>query len=238
MLTESIHSTKPDQSEITGNTRHTEQSFLIQIATPRIGGYQTAMRVKSHIPDSQIDYIESFSALLETVNPVCYSHSERVSRLSEYMGRAMSMSETDVSMICTAALLHDIGKVVIPNSILGKPGRLTDDERIIVRNHPIQGACFLNNVEKMADVTPIIMHHHERYDGRGYPGRLKRGSIPIGARIVSITDAYDAMTGHRHYRKALSHQQAVKELRFNAGTQFDPELVDVFCEVVCNCVFN
>ncbi len=147
------------------------------------------------------------------------------------MARTLDLSDTEVDRIRTAALLHDIGKVAVPQDILDKPAALSSAEWRTVVQHPRIGQVILEQAAALKDAVPIILHHHERYSGHGYPFGLRANDIPLGARIVAIADAYDAMTNDRPYKRAMSHDSAINELRRHAGTQFDPELVALFCDL-------
>jgi diguanylate cyclase (GGDEF)-like protein len=147
------------------------------------------------------------------------------------MARNLDLPEGEVDRIRTAALLHDVGKVAVPSEILDKPAALSSAEWRTVVQHPRIGQVILEQAAALKDAVPIILHHHERYSGHGYPFGLRGNDIPLGARIVAIADAYDAMTNDRPYKRAMSHDSAIKELRRHAGTQFDPELVALFCDL-------
>jgi diguanylate cyclase (GGDEF)-like protein len=147
------------------------------------------------------------------------------------MARQLDLSESEVDRLKLAALLHDVGKVAVPEDILEKPSALTSNEWRTVVQHPRIGQVILEQAAALKDSVPIILHHHERYAGHGYPYGLRGSEIPLGARIVAIADAYDAMVNDRPYKRAISHGDAVEELRRHAGTQFDPELVTVFCDL-------
>lgn len=147
------------------------------------------------------------------------------------MARQLQLPESDVERIRVAALLHDVGKVAVPAEILDKPAALSPAEWRTVVQHPRLGQVILEHAAALRDAVPIILHHHERYAGHGYPYGLRAKEIPLGARIVAIADAYDAMISDRPYRRAISHQAAIAELREHAGTQFDPELVGLFCDL-------
>jgi putative nucleotidyltransferase with HDIG domain len=131
-----------------------------------------------------------------------------------------------------AAILHDIGKIGTYEAILDKPGELTAEEIKMIRRHPAQGADILSPLRAMREIIPIIKHHHERYDGSGYPDGLAGDEIPFEARILAIADVYAAMRSDRPYRARLTHKAAVKELKGGAGTQFDPMLVDLFLDIL------
>jgi diguanylate cyclase (GGDEF)-like protein len=157
------------------------------------------------------------------------SHSERVGELSARIARRLGIDEPQIELTRLAGSLHDLGKLAIPEEILRKPGALNESERLVLQRHPQIGYRMLESlgVEPIAD---WVLHHHERWDGSGYPDRLRGEQIPLGARIIFVADAFDAMTSERVYRKPLSDRDAVAELERCAGTQFDPAVVDAFSE--------
>ncbi|SHI95182.1 PAS domain S-box-containing protein/diguanylate cyclase (GGDEF) domain-containing protein [Clostridium cavendishii DSM 21758] len=159
-------------------------------------------------------------------------HSYRVSLLCKRMGEAIGLSEREIEELKTAGLLHDIGKIAIDENILNKSGKLTDDEWQVLKRHPEIGYRILSTVNDLSEIAEYVLAHHEMWNGKGYPKGLKGEEIPFQARIISIVDAYDAITSERSYRSALSEEFAVKELQLNAGIQFDPQLVKVFIEKV------
>lgn len=155
--------------------------------------------------------------------------SSLIATIAIELARKLDLPDAEVERIRVASLLHDIGKVGVPDEILDKPGPLSPDEWQSVVQHPRIGEEILNRVAAVKDAAAIILHHHERYSGHGYPHGLRGADIPLGARIVAIADAYDAMLSDRPYRKAIGHEAAVAELRAQAGIQFDPDLVELFC---------
>jgi diguanylate cyclase (GGDEF)-like protein len=157
--------------------------------------------------------------------------SPLIATIVEAMARTLALPEVEIDRIRTAALLHDVGKVAVPQDILEKPSALTSAEWRAVVQHPRIGQVILEQAAALRDAVPIILHHHERFSGHGYPFGLRGSDIPLGARIVAIADAYDAMTHDRPYKRAIDHEAAVRELRRHAGTQFDPELVALFCDL-------
>lgn len=165
------------------------------------------------------------------------NHSQRLSSMAEIMCREINANEEDVWAVHWAGMLHDIGKIGVPDQILRKKGPLTNEDWLIMKEHPDIGARIVAPVKKLGNVAPLIRAHHERYDGHGYPSGLKGKNIPMGARILSIADAYTAMTDERVYHKPLSQEDAISELRHKKETQFDPELVEVFISLLERGVF-
>ncbi len=136
----------------------------------------------------------------------------------------MGLDEEMLQTIQVSGILHDVGKIGVPDNILRKPGRLTDEEFQIMQQHPVFGSLIVGAIPGMEQVVLGVRHHHERYDGRGYPDRLKGEEIPLIGRIMAVADAYSAMTTSRPYRKGLAEEEAIEEIRRNLGTQFDPEI--------------
>ncbi|MGH2730487.1 MAG: HD-GYP domain-containing protein [Actinomycetota bacterium] len=153
-------------------------------------------------------------------------HSCRVSDYAEALGRVLGLDDDDVVFLRQAGLAHDIGKIGIPDELLTKSGPLSDDEFNLIKTHPLVGANLLARIKGMERMVPVARHHHERWDGTGYPSGLAGVDIPIGARIVFVADAFDAMTSRRPYGRVLSTEQALAELRRCSGRQFDPVMVD------------
>jgi HD-GYP domain-containing protein (c-di-GMP phosphodiesterase class II) len=157
--------------------------------------------------------------------------STMIADASIAMARAAGLPDREVERIRVASLLHDLGKLAIPDEILSKPGELAEPEWRVVTEHPKIGQVVLEQAGALRDAATIVLHHHEWYDGRGYPHGLRGEEIPVGARIVAIADAYEAMVAGRPYRAPITHDQAMTELRRHAGIQFDPQLVDQFSEL-------
>lgn len=172
--------------------------------------------------------IKSLVTLMDTRIPQEYTHSPYFCRLVTSLGEEMHLDEKQINALKYASLLHDAGKIEVPMQILMKTSKLTPEEFQIVKQHPQQGAQMLRHFQMLKPVIPIIMHHHEKYDGSGYPSRLKKGQIPLGARIMAVADAFEAMVYGRPYRERVSYEYAVREIRNKSGTQFDPQVVDVF----------
>jgi diguanylate cyclase (GGDEF)-like protein len=173
-------------------------------------------------------------ALAQIISPLPHYRgqpSALIATIVTTLARQLSLPEHEIDKIRVAALLHDVGKVGIPQDILEKPSSLTPAEWRSVVQHPRIGQVILEQATMLRDAVPIILHHHERFGGAGYPYGLRGHEIPLGARIVAIADAYDAMIQDRPYKRKISHEAAIEELRRHAGTQFDPELVEIFCDI-------
>ncbi|TGE33368.1 diguanylate cyclase [Desulfosporosinus sp. Sb-LF] len=178
---------------------------------------------------------KTMSAIINTLhekNKREEAHSHRVSALCKSMGEVLGMPEHDIEELKTVGLLHDIGKIAINENILNKTGNLTDDEWKEIKRHPEIGYRILSTVNDMSDMANYVLYHHERWDGKGYPKGLKGEEIPFVSRIITVADAYDAMTSERSYRGALPNELVIAELQRNAGIQFDPELARIFIEKV------
>lgn len=182
-----------------------------------------------------LETVQSLAAALDAKDSYTHGHSRRVTGLALAIAREIGISENEINTLKHAALLHDIGKIGIAESILQKPSRLTDEEFDCIKSHPITGAHILESVEFLQSVCLQIKHHHERFDGKGYPGNLKGDKIPLGSRIIALADTYDAMTSTRPYRKGLSHETALEEIKNCAGSQFDPDIVDIFVKISDKC---
>lgn len=179
-----------------------------------------------------LDTIKALVLAMEARYPYMKGHSTRVTHYATKIAHKMQLSEPDIEIIRYCGNIHDVGKIAIPDEILNKPGELTPGERAIVEQHPVKGQEMLLPLKFLELGIPIVRHHHERYDGKGYPDGLAKKQIPMGARILCTTDAFDAMTSERPYRPKLSLKKAIQELKVNAGTQFDPEIVKLFLEVL------
>ncbi len=175
--------------------------------------------------------LEAFTETLEQKDPYTKGHCSRVRTISLAMGDALNFTEERLHTLEGGALLHDIGKIGIPEEVLNKATKLTKPEFDLIREHPVAGERIIKHIDLFQGYRPIIRSHHERFDGKGYPDGLKGEAIPLDVRIVSIADAFDAMTTSRAYRSARPTEYAVEELKRNRGSQFDPALVDLFIEM-------
>lgn len=189
-------------------------------------------RLYSELADSYVQTVLALANAMDARDTYTSDHSQRMAVLAEATGKEMGLDEEDLEALRWSALLHDIGKIGVPDEILLKPSRLDDEELATMRLHPEIGANIIAPIKRLVNVAPIIRAHQEWYDGNGYPEGMKGEAIPLGARILSVVDAYVAITDDRVYRKARSHQEAVSELERCSGTQFDPKAVNAFLEVL------
>ncbi len=179
-----------------------------------------------------MDTLKSLISSIQLRDHYTEEHSQRVTDEAVRLAASMKCSEKDLERIRIASILHDVGKIAVPDSILLKSGKLTDEEFMIIKNHPTIGENILKPVMLLDKERTIIQCHHERWDGKGYPLGLKGLDIPFLARIVAVADSFDAMTNNRPYRFAMSKEQAIKELIWNKNTQFDPEIVDAYIKIL------
>lgn len=182
-------------------------------------------------------YLESIETLRYTVeakDTYTRGHSDRVSEYSVLIGKRLGLSDEDLKNLQIGGLFHDIGKIGVPDSILQKDAKLTDDEYSQIKQHPNIGVHILSNATIFKDILPIVEHHHERFDGRGYPSQLAGDKIPYLARITAIADSFDAMTSKRAYRDSLPIDVVIEEFEDCKGTQFDPQIADIFLDVLKN----
>lgn len=178
--------------------------------------------------------VQSLSDTIEAKDAYTRGHTERVSGTAVALGKAMNFKESQLEHIRWAGVLHDIGKIGIPGEIIAKPGRLTDAEMEIMKEHPTIGYQILEHIEALREALPGVLHHHEKYDGSGYPHGLAGHKIPLYARLISVADTYDSITSSRPYRKAKSHEFAMEIMTQVAGSQLDPEIFTLFKELIEN----
>lgn len=181
-----------------------------------------------------LDSIETLRYTVEAKDPYTRGHSDRVSKYSVLIGKYLGLSEVDLKTLEVGGLFHDIGKIGIPDSILLKESKLTDDEYSQIKNHPSIGAHILCNATIFQDIIPVVKHHHEKFDGTGYPSKLKGNDIPYLARIAAVADTFDAMTSRRTYRDPLGLDVVKAEIERCSGSQFDPEIAKVFLDILNN----
>ncbi len=183
------------------------------------------------IPTWSLDVAKTIMEMVRVKDPATYDHCVRVSRGARLLARAAGLDELEQKTVEFAGLFHDIGKIGVPDEILLKPGKLTDEEFTVMKTHPEKSVQILTPLAGVAfykNLLPGVLYHHERYDGRGYPAGVKGEDIPLAARVILVADTFDAMTADRAYRKGLAPEVAYKELKDCAGTQFDPDLVKIY----------
>ena len=215
--------------------------LLIESAIKSIEQMNIIKKINEELKDSreQLEkaYLESIETLRMTVeakDPYTRGHSERVAEFSVLIGEKLGLSEQDLKTLKIGGLFHDIGKIGIPDAILLKESKLTDDEYSEIKNHPAIGKHILSNATIFKDIIPIVYHHHEKYNGTGYPERLAGEAIPLFARIAAVADTFDAMTSKRSYRNAIPIEIVKEEFVKCSGTQFDPEIASTFLDILNN----
>jgi putative nucleotidyltransferase with HDIG domain len=179
-----------------------------------------------------METIMALALAVEAKDPYSAGHSKRVGFYAMQIGKVLGFDEEMLRTLTDAGVLHDIGKIGIKDEILMKPSSLTPDEWKIMQQHPLIGEAIVKPVRSLSKVVTLVRHHHERYDGKGYPEGLKGEDIPLGARILAVADGYDSMITDRPYRKRFSLEQTKEELQRSAGTQYDPAIVDAFFKVL------
>jgi len=186
------------------------------------------------LEQAYLESIETLRFTVEAKDTYTRGHSDRVSEYSVLIGKKLGLSDNDLNTLKVGGLFHDIGKIGVPDSILLKNAKLTDEEYSEIKNHPSIGAHILSNATLFKDALPVVKHHHERYDGTGYPGKLKGESIPYLARIAAVADSFDAMTSRRTYRNSMDLDFVKTEIERCKGTQFDPTCADAFLDILNN----
>jgi diguanylate cyclase (GGDEF)-like protein len=180
------------------------------------------------LKDGSLATIQALAAAVDTKDPYTRGHSQSVAKYASALARYLGLSQEMVDLVHTSGTLHDVGKIGVPDGILNKPGKLDDAERRIMETHPVLGEVIVRKAPQLAATLPAVRHHHERWDGAGYPDRLQGEQIPYIARLMALADCYDAMTSDRPYRKGLPREVALAEIRKNAGIQFDPKMAQAF----------
>ena len=193
------------------------------------GSFPKRLADSLQVPSSGGDPMQMLHLVVDVVSTsdsYTAGHSTRVSEMAAVVAKLADCTPTQIDVVRRAAAVHDIGKIGVPEKVLRKHGPLNAEERRMINLHPIFGASMLARVPEAADLVAAVLHHHEHWDGSGYPGRLSMMDIPLPARIISVADAFDAMTSYRTYGPALTPEAALKELRKCSGSQFDPRLVE------------
>ena len=215
--------------------------LLIESGIKSIEQMNTIKKINTELQDKSEElekaYLDTVGILRQTVeakDPYTRGHSDRVSEFSVLIGKKMGLDDETLHILKIGGLFHDIGKIGIPDSILLKESKLSDEEYSQIKNHPTIGAHMLGDAAVFKDIIPIVKHHHERFDGRGYPSQLAGENIPFIARIAAVADTFDAMTSKRTYRDALPLSVVKEEIEKCSGTQFDPKIAKVFLDILNN----
>ncbi|MGB7876820.1 MAG: HD domain-containing phosphohydrolase [Anaerolineales bacterium] len=222
---------------IVGSKRSAQAYSLDDEVTLSTLANQTAViienaRLYEDLENTFVQTVVTLANAIDMRDTYTSSHSQRIAEWAAYTARLMGCTDQEAQAIYWGGLLHDIGKIGIPDSILKKPGKLDEAEWEIIRGHTIHGARLVASIKKLTDVAPLIEYSHERYDGSGYPHGLKGEQIPLGARIIGVVDTYSAMRDDRPYKRPVSHEEAIDELKQNSGILFDPEVVTTFLYVL------
>jgi len=205
----------------------TEIKLITSIATECAVSIKKAL-LYDEIHDMLFSTAEAFSLAMDAKDPYTYGHSKRVSEISAGIAKALGLSSETIRWVRLAALLPDIGKIGTPEVILGKDSKLEPEEMDRMKEHPFLGARMIENIRRMKEIARWMCHHHEKYDGSGYPSGLKGDAIPLPSRIIALADYYDALTSDRPYRKAMSREEAIEAMKDSVGTHFDPVVFDSF----------
>lgn len=217
VYTKKVHSFRKEEVELL--------SHFASQATIAISNAQLHQRLH----EAYLGSIKALAVAIDARDKYTFGHSEEVVKYARAIAKAMHLPRERIEILEHACWLHDIGKIGLPDSILNKPGKLSDEEWVKIKAHPVLGGEILNPLESLKEIVPLVRQHHERCDGKGYPDGLKEEEIPLEARIIAVADAYGAMTSERPYRLAYSPAKAKRELKKHAGHQFDSQVVKALC---------
>ena len=202
--------------------------YMVDLISDQLSNAIHRAQMNDQLESLSIETVIALSKTLETRDLHSASHSKLMASLSEQMGVQFNLSVRETRQLCWAALLHDIGKIGIEDTILKKPGPLSESEWAVIKTHPEIGAQIVRGVSGLESIAPLILTHHERYDGKGYPAGLKGDEIPLGGRILAVVDTYSTMIEGRPYQEKCTHAEALKEIIDNAGSAYDPDVVKAF----------
>jgi HD-GYP domain-containing protein (c-di-GMP phosphodiesterase class II) len=219
--------TGPDRATVAGSATDASGSLLHASADASLPSSVLPGDVRGDLRES-LCAVATFSSVLRQMDAQTHNHSERVARNALQLAKRVGVATEEFHILQLGALLHDCGKIGVSTQILNKPGALNEHEYSEIKKHPMHGVAIIDSVPLLRGAIPTVRHHHERFDGRGYPDGLRGESIPITARIVGLVDAFDAIISDRPYRRGVSPKDARGILCQNSGTQFDPELVEAF----------
>lgn len=208
-----------------------ERAYTVALEERITSRTEEVLQNRERLRTQFVNTIRALEKALQAKSPYTEGHSRRVAGKSAELARALGLSREQVRQVELGALFHDIGKIGIRDEVLNKQGRLTESEYEHIKLHPIVAEQILSPIEELRPIVDIVKHEHERWDGRGYPDGLRGNQIPLGSRIIAIADAWDSMVFDRVYRKALTHEEALREIEKGAGTQFDPDCVRAFVEM-------
>ena len=208
--------------------------LLIESGLKSVSQMRTISKMNEDLQKAYMDSIGILRHTVEAKDPYTKGHSDRVSEYAVLLGKKLNLPDEDIEKLRIGGLFHDIGKIGIPDSILLKESKLTDEEYTKIKEHPVIGYNILENADMFKNILDIVKHHHEKFDGNGYPDKLAGTNIPYLARVTSIVDSFDAMTSRRSYRDSLPMDVVKSEILQNLGSQFDPEIGIVFLDILDN----
>ncbi len=208
--------------------RFDQLELWVESCVKSIRHLRTIRSYQKDLMNAYLQTIDTLRSVVEARDSETRGHSERVSKLAGALALRIGLTQAEAERISTAGLFHDIGKIAVPDAILLKRGPLTEEEFAQIKLHPVSGESILSTFTPFSDLLPTVRHHHERLDGSGYPDHLKAEEIPVGARVIAVADSFDAMVSNRTYRRGLSVDTALEELKRSRGLQFDGAIVDAF----------
>jgi putative nucleotidyltransferase with HDIG domain len=211
--------------------RSYDLKLLIAVATEAALAIENS-RLRQRLNELFMNTVEALASAIDQKSPWTAGHSHRVTEIAQAIGHELGLDQESLQKLKIASLLHDIGKLGIPEEVLDQPGRLKASMFANIRAHPVKGADIIKHIKPLADILPAIRHHHERYDGKGYPDGLADDEIPLAARIISVADAFDAMTTDRPYRKAMSIEKAATQLLMDKNKQWDEKIVKALLKAI------
>ena len=215
------------------HTPHIDISQQLELYAKELGTtHRTLLERSEMLEASNHAIIAAFAVSIEARDPHTQGHTMRVTEYAVALARMLGWNAAKLEEVRLGCALHDVGKIAIPDHVLLKPGKLTDEEFASIKTHPVVGARMVQGIAYLEPARPYILHHHERYDGRGYPDRLEGQDIPAEGRLTAIADAFDAMTSNRIYRSGMGLDRALEEIQNGAGKQFDPEMAAVFVRAI------